>query len=207
MRSIRSVVMVSLIMAMLPIVSLAASAADVWLPLTKTQIISQTVGSASIENLKVELVDAETLAKKTRSLEANESVWVALNSALAMVMVLAGKGENIHSIRVPVITLAERENLEGVFRLLSGLFKSIYPDWPEAQDWPKASLEAAWNMSPLVKKTMPTDPNDQIVKKRLHGITSATFGVPPDIVVYTITTRGACVPDVKQGNPFDRLIC
>ncbi len=99
----------------------------------------------------------------------------------------------------------DREKLDGVLRALSGLFKSLYPDWPEAQDWPTASLKAAWDTSPLVTKTMPADPNDQIIKKHLHGITSATFGVPPDVVIYTITAREACVPDVKQGNPFERF--
>jgi hypothetical protein len=54
---------------------------------------------------------------------------------------------------------------------------------------------------------MPLDRNDQVIKKTLGGITSATFGVPPDIVVYTITARDSCIPDAKQGNPFDRLIC
>jgi hypothetical protein len=70
-----------------------------------------------------------------------------------------------------------------------------------------SSLKEAWNIHPLVTKKMPADPNDLIIKKNLGGITSATFGVPPDIVVYTITGRDGCVPDVKQGDPPDQLIC
>jgi hypothetical protein len=84
---------------------------------------------------------------------------------------------------------------------------NVYPDWPEARDWPMSSPEEAWNIHPLVTNKMPTDPNDLIIKKSLGGITSATFGIPPDMVIYTITARDGCIPDVKQGNPLDRLIC
>jgi hypothetical protein len=56
-------------------------------------------------------------------------------------------------------------------------------------------------------KKMPTDPNDLIIKKKCGDITSATFGVPPDIVVYTIAARDGCIPDAKQGDPLGRLIC
>jgi hypothetical protein len=136
--------------------------------------------------------------------------WIATNPALALGILIAGKDNNIHTIRIPVFTLgvtANQEKADRVFRLLSDLFSNIYPDWPEAQSWPTVSLKEAWNINPLVTKTVPTDPNDQIIKKSMRGITSATFGVPPDIVVYVVTARDACIPDVKQGNPFDRLIC
>jgi hypothetical protein len=181
-----------------------------WLPLTKSQITNLTVGSANTESLKIELVDEQTKVKKTRSLAVDESVWVATNATLAMGMVMAGKDENIHTIRIPVFTLglsANRDKADRVFRLLSDLFINIFPDWPEARGWPMSSLKEAWNINPLVTKKMPTDPNDQIIKKNLGGITIATFGVPPNIVVYTITARDGCIPDVKRGNPFDRLIC
>jgi hypothetical protein len=123
---------------------------------------------------------------------------------------MAGKDENIHTIRMPVFTLgmsANKEKADRMFRLLSDLLSNIFPNWLEANGWPISSLKAAWNVSPLVTKKMPADPNDQVIKKNLGGITVATFGVPPDLVVYTVTARDGCIPEVKQGNPFDRLIC
>jgi len=191
-------------------IALPAIAADPWLPLSKKQIIDLTVGFANTESLKIDLVDEQTKAKKTRSLTVDESVWIATNPALALGILMAGKDNTIHTIRIPVFTLgmaANQEKADRVFRLLSDLFSNIYPDWREAQSWPTASFKEAWNISPLVTKAVPTDPNDQIIKKSMRGITSATFGVPPDIVVYVVTARDACIPDVKQGNPFDRLIC
>jgi hypothetical protein len=181
-----------------------------WLPLTKSQIVKLTVGSANTESLKIELVDEKTKVKKTKSLAVDESVWVAANAALAMGILMAGKDESIHTIRIPIITLGMskyQEKADRVFKLLSDLFSNVYPDWPEARDWPMSSLEKAWNIHPLVTNKMPTDPNDLIIKKSLGGITSATFGIPPDMVIYTITARDGCIPDVKQGNPLDRLIC
>jgi len=191
-------------------IALPAIAADPWLPLSKKQIIDLTVGFANTESLKIDLVDEQTKAKQTKSLADDESVWIATNPALALSILIAGKDNNIHTIRIPVFTLgmtANQEKADRVFRLLSDLFGNIYPDWPEARSWPTFSLKEAWNMNPLVTKTVPTDPNDQIIKKSMRGITSATFGVPPDIVVYVVTARDACIADVKQGNPFDRLIC
>jgi hypothetical protein len=148
-------------------------------------------------SLKIELVDEKTKVKKTKSLAVVESVWVATDAALAMGILMAGKDENIHTIRIPVFTLgisANQEKADRLFRLLSDLFSNIFPDWPDARGWPMSSLKEAWNIHPLVAKKMPTDPNDLIIKKNFGGITSATFGVPPDIVVYTITARdgGAC---------------
>jgi hypothetical protein len=190
--------------------SVSPAFASDWVPLTKSQIVNLTVGSANTESLKIELVDEQTKVKKTKSLAVDESVWVATNAALAMGILMAGRDENIHTIRIPVFTLgmlANQEKTDRFFGLLSDLFSNIFPDWPEARGWPMSSLKEAWNINPLVTKKTPSDPNDQIIKKNLGSITSATFGVPPDIVVYTITARDSCIPDLKQGNPFDRLIC
>lgn len=186
-----------------------AAAAD-WLPLTRSQIVNLTVGSANTEAMKIELVDEQTKAGKTRFVAADESVWVATNSALAMGILMAGRDENIHTIRIPVFTLgmsAHQEKADRVFRLLSDLVSAIFPDWPEARNWPMGSMKEAWNANPLAIKKTPADPNDQIIKKTFGGITGATFGVPPDIVVYTVTARDICIPDIKQGNPFSRMIC
>jgi len=181
--------------------SVSSGIASDWLPLSRSQTVNLTVGSANTESLKIELVDEQAKAKKTKALAPDESVWVAVNTTLAMGILMAGKGENIHTIRIPVFTLgmsANQEKADRFFGLLSDLFSNIFPDWPEARAWPMNSLREAWNINPLVTKKMPTDPNDQIIKKKLGGITSATFGVPPDMVIYTITARDGCIPDVSR---------
>jgi hypothetical protein len=197
-------------LTMILIGSASPAIASDWLPLTKSQAVKLTVGSASTESLKIELVDEQTKAERTRSLAADESVWVAINAALAMGILMAGKDESIHTIRIPVFMLglsANQGRADRFFGLLSDLFSNIFPDWPEARGWPMSSLKEAWDIHPLAAKKTPADPNDLIIKKTLGGITTATFGVPPDIVVYTITARDSCIPDLKQGDPLDRLIC
>jgi hypothetical protein len=182
------------------IASVSPAIASDWLPLTKSQIVNLTVGSANVESLKIKLGDEQTKAKYAKSLAADESMWVAHNPALAMAIAMAGKDENIHTIRIPVpfTSMVPKERGDRVFRLLSDLFSNIYPDWPEARDWPKSSLKEAWDKYNEARK-MPAEPNDQIIKKTLGGITSATFGAAPDIVFYTITVRNVCIPDMKQG--------
>jgi hypothetical protein len=120
-----------------------------WLPLTKSQIVNLTVGSANTESLKIELVDEQTKVKKTKSLAVDESVWAVTNAALAMGILMAGKDENIHTIRIPVFTLgisANQERTDRVYRLLSDLLSNVFPDWPEARGWPMSSLKEAWNI-------------------------------------------------------------
>lgn len=88
----------------------------------------------------------------------------------------------------------EKRQADRVSTMVASLFKRLYPKWAGAAEWPSESLLEAWK-------------ERKIVRKEISGIINATFGVPPDVVVYTITTRDQCVPDASRGNPFQRLIC
>jgi hypothetical protein len=149
---------------------------------------------------------AEAKWREESALLAPDSqLWVLAGPAYPPGVLAAGNGENIHSIRVVLYTLGltRNENSDKAFNFLSRLFKALYPDWADAGDWPMTSLKESWAM---YGKSL-TDPNDAIIRKELNGITSATFGVPPDIEVYTATARAKCVPDVRRGDPFGRIIC
>jgi hypothetical protein len=60
-------------------------------------------------------------------------------------------------------------------------------------------------MHPFSYKGPPLkDPSNVIIKKNIDGIISATFGVPPDIIFYTVTARPLCVPRVDESKPLQR---
>ncbi|HWY14735.1 MAG TPA: hypothetical protein VNX86_06310 [Rhizomicrobium sp.] len=148
--------------------------------------------------------------KKARltSLGLDDTIWVAQLHHTPMTLIFAGRGEFVHSFKavVPVVNLTDAQSKHALDSL-SLLFKRLYPGWSGAAKWPADSLGAAWNASPLANRTAPKYGDDLIIKKDIDGIVSATFGVPPDIVVYTVTSRRDCVPTVSKGNPFQRLIC
>jgi hypothetical protein len=142
----------------------------------------------------------------------DDEVWVATNPGPELHIILAGRDDNIHSLRVRVVTLSHKAN-RGL-AVVSAIYRAVYPTWTEAAEWPIKSLREAWERSPLNDKTPPLeDANDVIVKRSVGGITSATFGVPPDFVDYAITARKQCIPYVDRGNPlerhnpFARIIC
>jgi hypothetical protein len=178
-----------------------------YLPLTRTQVISLTAGSMNTDSLDIKKVDA----KKTHPGEnfaPDDELTIANNPKIPFCIVLAGQGENIHSIRIvaPVVNYSKEQG-DRVFKILSSIFVKIYPSWPDAGNWPTDSAGKAWNSSPLVTHKMSADADDQIIRKEIGGVTSATFGVPPDVVVYSITTRAQCIPTTKTGNPFQRAAC
>lgn len=140
---------------------------------------------------------------------AGETVWQvasAPDEEMAMIT-MAGKGEAVHTLRLVVATDRPEAESEILFKNLGILFQRVYPDWPEARAWPKESLIEAWNMSPLVREESLENPDDAVVTEARGGIISSTVGVPPDIVLYTITTRDRCTPNSDRGNPFARIIC
>lgn len=140
---------------------------------------------------------------------AGETVWrVASAPGEEVTMItMAGKGEAVHTLRLMVA--ADRPEAESValFENLEMLFQRVYPDWPEARAWPRESLIEAWEMSPLVREESLKNPEDTVITEVRGGIISSTVGVPPDIVLYTITTRERCTPNPDRGNPFARIIC
>ena len=211
---------------------------DGWLPLKRSDVIRLLAAEKDIEVVKVDTldelrrilsVDSKSAPDKIHYLAARPSelssilsgnenlapddiISIVGNAAIPLTIVTAGNNEDIHSLRItaPVVNYRESE-LPRVYGVLSALFKRLYPGWPDAGEWPMKSLQQAWDNHPL-NKTL-KDPNEMIIRKQLDGITSATFGVPPDIIFYTVTAREQCVPRIDESNPlrrvdpFRRLIC
>ncbi len=184
--------------------SLAGSDNNSWLPLSRSAIIQLTLGATNAQALKIETSDVQT-ANLTGFLPSDDTIWTVSNPGIPLTIVMAGRDENVDSLRVtvPVANYSQPQS-DRVFANLAGLFRRLYPDWPDAAKWPTVSLLEAWQN---VTKRASADPADQIIRKEINGITNATFGIPPDIVVYTVTTRDQCVPNAARGNPFQRLIC
>ena len=179
---------------------------DHYLPLTKSAIVALAAQQLQSTTLKAEPM---TLPPAQRSgLAPDETVWRINAAPLPVAIFLAGQGENIDALHVyfPVVNGHDDQDAR-VFAMLSALFKAIYPGWPDAGAWPRASMDTTWNTSLLVTRHMPANLDDLIARKTIDGITSATVGVPPDLVVYSITTREPCIPDVRRSNPFQRVVC
>jgi hypothetical protein len=205
----------------------AAETAGSWLPLERSALIevlsqgaeanpptvqtldeylAQKHDASKAEPTPSEKADSPTIAASKRL--APDTIWLVYGPEFPFWVAMAGDGERIHSVRitVPVVNHSAEEN-DRAFSALSDLFKRIYPQASDADTWPKLSLGAAWNNHPLARKEPLSDPDEVFFRRSANGITSSTFGVPPDIVVYDITVRENCIPAANQGNPFKRIIC
>jgi hypothetical protein len=189
----RAPLLMGLILAMSP-QAFAASEGNLWLPLTRTEIIQLSVGATNVESVEIETSDVQK-AKLNGFLPPDHTIWIASNPAIPLGIVMAGRDQNVDALRItlPVVNHSQAQS-ERISAILVTLFRRLYPDWADAAKWPLESGLEAWK-------------NGGVIRKKISGITTATFGVPPDIVVYTITTRDQCVPDATRGNPFQRLIC
>lgn len=207
----------ALLVASLAATPAIASNEETWLPLKSGQIRDLLAREFDLASIQLRTVDQylRTRPVGERSdpmppagLEGNETAAILIDEKLPISVVIAGIGDSVHTIRVtlPTVNNSEEAN-DRALRVLGVLFKAIYPTWTEAGTWPKTSLETAWKMSPFVRKEPLENPDDVIIRRRMEGITSATFGVPPDIAVYTITVRERCVPTLARGDLFGHWIC
>ena len=113
-------------------------------------------------------------------------------------MVMAGDGKRLHTLKItlrPVNT--GKVEFDKSLAVLSDLLIAIYPDRPEVKKWPMETIMVAWD----------SYPQSRIGIEKSNGITVSAFGVPPDIVVFGVTARDACVPEHSKGNLFKRLLC
>ncbi len=210
----------------LPAAGAGASEAD-WLPLKKDALLRilaegsedapprvQTLEDCLAELRRADTADSRAAARREAHLQAElerlspDTVWLVSGPGLPFQAVMAGDGERVHSLRiwVPVVNHSEAES-KRTFEALSALFATVYPDWADARRWPGESLVTAWNRHPLAREEPLEDLDDVFVRHAASGITSSTFGVPPDIIVYGMTVRNRCIETRAQGNPFERMIC
>jgi hypothetical protein len=210
--------------AALTVNAVAAAAHEGWLPVSRSDIVELTVSSANGAKPDVESLDkvlqqtgndaavVEEMERQrsqlTKTLAPDDSVSFAFSSTGAVAVLMVGRDEQVHSLRIFVNTVTLRSSeSDHLFGSLSKLFGRLYPDWQEAHSWPAESLHAAWNNSSLVTDVAPADLNNTVVRTQRGGIISTTFGVPPDFVVYEVTARERCMPDLNQRDPLRDLMC
>lgn len=197
-----------------------------WLPISKSDLLAIMFEKLNSTPRVQALSDALSAERINPTLDNNararidamsnevaalvgDTVGVATMGNPPLRVTFAAQGERVHTIRiyVPVVSYRDKQAADRVFANLSSLFARTYPNWPAAKDWPKESLGKSWNAHPSLTNKPVRDSNDLIAKTTIDGITSATFGVPPDLVIYTLTVRPECVPDTRKSDPFRRAIC
>jgi hypothetical protein len=138
-----------------------------------------------------------------------DDIWIVGDDAVPFGAIMAGRGDDIHTIRLRVVTVSVRSREEGarINTMLSAVFSRIYPNWPEAAQWPAKSFADTWSLWEPVITDPKRDPNEFVIRKTIDGITSATFGVPPDLVEFVATTREQCIPDMRDRSFHRRGIC
>ncbi|HET7084964.1 MAG TPA: hypothetical protein VFI23_09360 [Rhizomicrobium sp.] len=190
--------------------------AQTFLPIDRSKVLSLF----GADNFKEMPIPAENAPADIKQLQADgDTVWIFYDKSIQTRIAMAGHDGHIHSLRILVAVVNNSEQINNqVLAALSSLFSTIYPDWSEAKEWPRQSLSLSWSatareMNPNTRRGASTGTEDDLIpSRRASGITASTFGVPPDLVVYAVTTRDACVPHRSasgrpQDDPIKRLIC
>jgi hypothetical protein len=190
--------------------STQAKEADRWLPLKRSELLALlTQGDASFPFKVTTLDDANSLKTEPSARLLEDDVWSISDETTPMSVTVASRGEDVHSIRVWIAPVNFRSDEQGnrIFALIVAIFTRIYPNWPEAAEWPAKSFAESWSLWEPVITDPKRDRNEFLVRATINGITSATFGVPPDWAIFTATTRPQCVPDMRDPGLLRRVIC
>jgi hypothetical protein len=214
MKTIRSIysLVLSVFAATLPV------RAEEFLPIIRAGVLDLF----KPDNIQQILISDEKATPDIKQLRArSDSVWLANDVSSQARIAMAGEGDKIHTIRimVAVVNNSEQQN-NHVFASLSALFPSSIRIGSRRRIGRcgaliRLGLPQPGKWTPRPKRGTPSGGNldDLIPFKRVGGITASTFGVPPDLVVYAITTRDECIPkraDNKaspQDDPIRRPIC
>jgi hypothetical protein len=143
------------------------------------------------------------VARLAEVLDPRDEIQFLLSPDFSLAILVAGEGDKIHTVRmmVPLVNYT-RDDQERAFAFLEQLHvRAFSSKWDGAKDWPKTSLATAWNLvaTEMGKGEGETrrPRNEMLITHTSDHVTAVTFGVPPDLVVYTITTRERCVPDLE----------
>lgn len=141
-----------------------------FLPLTRAGLM-EIFKPSRLETVAIPEKDITPEIKTLRA--QGDTVWVAFAKSGQLRIATAGDGERIHSLRIwiPLVNNSEAEN-KAIFASLSALFVAIYPDWPQAKEWPHQSLGSSWaatarEMNPKTRRGLaPGQPDDLIPSKK-----------------------------------------
>jgi hypothetical protein len=139
----------------------------------------------------------------------DEQIWALFQNDFPVQLTAAGKGDRLYAIRIgfPIVNVRE-EQKEQAFALLSRLFERTYGGSSGMSEWPERSLGQAWQarVGPDGNQLV-WDPATALVRTERNGVISATFGTPPDFVVYLVTAREECIPPPVFGELVNRVVC
>ena len=122
---------------------------------------------------------------------ANRQVlWVAI----------FGDAQAPHTIRLDYFPAnALPEEAQTVGRAMDGLVTALFPDWPEASQWPEVVGARAWEETRRHAGDDPGTQQSPILETRQNGVWLEALGVPLQIASYVITTNEACRPSQADG--------
>lgn len=221
----------SAIFLSLNVVKGSTQSENLWLPLTKEDLqnlvvaeldseprVFQSLDEAFSEEANKPSITPDKIAEMTRrvvsirrNLEKGEDLWFLGGEDLPVGITIAGTEKQIHTLNIywPIVNHTEETNNK-VFEFLSVVYQKVFPEWEEASNWPKESLREAWGVVAdyyEYKNKRELENYDPLIDLTRGGITSTTYGVPPDIIFFNITTQTECIPTLEKGNPFQKSIC
>jgi hypothetical protein len=110
--------------------------------------------------------------------------------------VLIGDDERTHTLYFYYPVLNDREEAGKSF--YPELFSHLMPDWEGASTWYGDSLGRSWQATGRAMIDPTVSHNEMIARHAEGDVRLATFGVPPDIVFYRVTSR----PECEKISPF-----
>jgi hypothetical protein len=104
---------------------------------------------------------------------------------------LIGPEDEIHTVwfYFPVVSVREPERALVFF---AGFFAEMFPRWDGARTWAEQSLSDSWAQGARAFDDPMISIDDTVARVTVDGAKLATWGVPPDIVTYRVTTRIEC---------------
>jgi len=152
---------------------------------------------------------ARAFADQVKRLSPTDRIWVVTPNGLDIAIAMAGTEDRIHTINIyePLVNYTpEQGKLIEAFN--TGLFRELFPNWPEAPSWWRDSLGRTWRA--MADNWGTHDPAiiDTFVERRTQGrVLLSTAGVPPDIQFWRLTVRSVCDMDIHDPDVFQRWVC
>jgi hypothetical protein len=117
-------------------------------------------------------------------------------------VLMIGNQKQVHTLWFffPIVDVRDGDKAFAFYR---DIFSFLFPDWRKADSWAMESLDTAWQAAAKAYEDPIISYGEMIARQNVDGAALATTGVPPDLIVYRITTRPQCerVSDYLQAKP------
>lgn len=113
-----------------------------------------------------------------------------------------GEAAAPHTVRVDYFPNEARGGeAPAVGAAMDRLLATLFPDWPEAQDWPEVAGQRAWEetakLAQQAEEGTPT--RIPVLQTQRDGVWLEALGASPRVVSYVITDRDVCRPSQTDG--------